>query len=60
MTEKIQRGTEIVVAPTTKLNRLSHSLAIRQGEALSPESIGYLNINDAKRLMMAAGGRKAW
>lgn len=50
-----QGATAIMVVPTTKLNRSSHSLAISQDEALSPESIGHLNIDAVKRLMLAAG-----
>ena len=51
----MQTGMAIVVVPIKKLNRSIHLVAISLGEALSPKSIGYLNIDDVKRLMLEAG-----
>jgi integrase len=54
MTEQIRSSTDLVVLPTTKLNNSGKALAISQGETLSPDSIGHVNLEGVQLMIRAA------
>jgi integrase len=54
MNNNIESGTALIVAPGTKLNHSDKGLTVGQGVTLSPASVGHVNLDGVRRMILAA------